>query len=78
MLIKQLFVILSHTMEKMVTTEIAAKLLNVTPARVRQLISENRLKSQKNGRDHFIDILDIKKFSKYEQKKAGRPKKFLK
>jgi excisionase family DNA binding protein len=62
-------------MDKMITTEIAAKILNVTSARVRQLISQNRLKSQKIGRDHLLSLDTINNFAACEQKKAGRPKK---
>lgn len=65
-------------MKEMVTTEIAAKILNVTTARIRQLISENRLKSQKIGRDHLLHINDVRKFVACEHKKPGRPKKFQK
>jgi len=62
-------------MDEMVTTGIAAKILKVTPSRVRQLISQNRLKSQKMGRDHLLNLGDIKNFAICEQKKAGRPQK---
>jgi hypothetical protein len=50
------------------------ELLGQTP-RVRQLISQNRLKSQKMGRDHLLNLGDIKNFAICEQKKAGRPQK---
>ena len=62
-------------MDEKVTTGIAAKILNVTPARIRQLISQNRLKSKKIGRDHLLSLGDIKNFAIREQKKAGRPQK---
>ena len=40
-------------MSKFYTTESAAAYLGVTPARVRQLILEERLLSEKYGRDHY-------------------------
>jgi hypothetical protein len=62
-------------MDKMVTTAVAADILKVTPARIRQLILANRLKAQKIGRDHLICVNDVREFAASEQKKAGRPKK---
>jgi len=62
-------------MEKYLTTEDAAKYLNVTPSRVRQLIIEKRLKSEKRGRDHLITESDLQKFAQAGRKKRGRPKK---
>lgn len=57
------------------TTKEAAQYLGVTPARVRQFISEGRLKSKKQGRDHLIAEEDIKQFSDLPRERTGRPTK---
>ena len=62
-------------MENFYTTEEAAKFLGVTASRIRQLILEKRLKSQKTGRDHFILESDLAQFSEQGKKKRGRPSK---
>ncbi len=62
-------------MSKYLTTEDAANFLSVTPSRIRQFILENRLKSEKYGRDHLIKESDLKEFAKTGMKKRGRPKK---
>lgn len=62
-------------MSKYFTTEDAAKYLGVTPSRVRQLIIEERLESEKYGRDHLIKERDLANFVKFGKKKRGRPKK---
>ena len=62
-------------MSKYLTTENAAKYLGVSPARIRQFIAEQRLKSEKYGRDHMIKASDLAHFAKYGKKKRGRPKK---
>jgi site-specific DNA-methyltransferase (adenine-specific) len=62
-------------MSKYFTTEDAAKYLGVTPARVRQFIAEERLESEKYGRDHMIKESDLANFAKHGKKKRGRPKK---
>jgi len=61
-------------MGEKVTTEKVAEILQITPARVRQLISENKIKSTKMGRDHLIDLSEVELFAR-RRKKAGRPKK---
>ena len=55
----------------MTTTDIA-KLLGITPARVRQLILAGRLPAEKNGRDWYIRKADLAKIA---NRKPGRPKK---
>ncbi|MES9944377.1 MAG: helix-turn-helix domain-containing protein [Candidatus Thiodiazotropha sp.] len=65
-------------MSKYFTTEDAAKYLGVTPARVRQFIAEERLESEKYGRDHMIKEVDLTDFAKHGKKKRGRPKKDVK
>jgi len=55
------------------TTERAAEYLGVTPSRVRQLICEGRLKSEKYGRDHLIQDTVLVEYGKSGRKKKGRP-----
>jgi len=62
-------------MSKLFTTCDAAKYLGVTASRVRQLIVEKRLPSQKFGRDHLIREDDLKEYFSSGKKKPGRPKK---
>lgn len=62
-------------MGKMFTTEDAAKYLGVTPSRVRQFIMEDRLKSEKYGRDHLITKDELERFARHGKKPRGRPKK---
>ena len=62
-------------MSRFYTTESAAEYLGVTAARVRQLIMEGRLKSEKYGRDHLIQEVDLKKYTAGGKKKPGRPVK---
>jgi site-specific DNA-methyltransferase (cytosine-N4-specific) len=62
-------------MSKYFTTEDAANYLGVTPSRVRQFIAEERLESEKYGRDHMIKESELVNFAKYGKKKRGRPKK---
>ncbi len=61
-------------MKNILTTEEAAEYLGVTTARVRQFIQEDRLPSEKAGRDHFIDLSDLKTFAANGRKKNGRPR----
>lgn len=60
-------------MEKLYTTEEAAQLLGVTASRIRQLILEKRINSQKMGRDHIIPQSELSQFSDQGKKKRGRP-----
>lgn len=62
-------------MSKLYTTEDAAKYLGVTPSRVRQFIMEERLDSEKYGRDHLILKATLEDFAKHGKRKRGRPKK---
>lgn len=62
-------------MKNYLTTGQAAVYLGVSPSRIRQLILEGRLKSQKLGRDHIISESDISYFAKHGKKKRGRPPK---
>ena len=61
-------------MGKLYTTEGAATYLGVTPARVRQLILEERLPSEKYGRDHLISDDALQEYEKNGRKKVGRPR----
>ena len=62
-------------MKKYFTTGDAAKYLGVTPSRVRQYIVEERLESEKYGRDHMIEESTLAEFARHGKKKRGRPKK---
>lgn len=62
-------------MNEFLTTEDAAKYLGVSPSRIRQLIAEKRLPSEKFGRDHMILKSDLAEFATSGKKKIGRPKK---
>lgn len=55
------------------TTGQAAKYLRVTPSRVRQFIIQDRLKSVKYGRDHLIEVSELRRFAEHGKKKRGRP-----
>jgi excisionase family DNA binding protein len=56
----------------MLTTPEVAKRLNVSTARVRQLILEGRLPSVQYGRDHLVKESDL---ALVKDRPAGRPKK---
>ncbi len=56
----------------MLTTEEAAVQLEVTPARVRQMIIAGRLPAQRFGRSHMILESDLQLL---EGRKPGRPPK---
>lgn len=62
-------------MKKLYTSESAANYLGVTPARVRQLIMDGRIKSEKYGRDHLIEEYQLKEYIANGKKKSGRPRK---
>ena len=62
-------------MDKLLTTCDAAEYLGVTASRIRQLIVEKRLSSQKFGRDHLIREEDLKEYVNSDKKRPGRPKK---
>jgi site-specific DNA-methyltransferase (adenine-specific) len=62
-------------MGKLYTTETAATYLGVTPARVRQLILEERIESEKYGRDHLISEEALRIYELNGRKNCGRPRK---
>jgi site-specific DNA-methyltransferase (adenine-specific) len=59
-------------MSKIYTTESAAEFLGITPSRVRQLIMEGKLQSEKHGRDHLIQESAIKKYLMIGEKKTRK------
>jgi excisionase family DNA binding protein len=67
----------SLRMGKLISTSEAAKILLVSPARIRQIISSGRLASKKVGRDHVIEVTDLEAYRSEPKEKTGRPKKIL-
>lgn len=59
----------------LITTSKAAEILGVSPVRVRQLIQQGRLASEKQGRDHLLNEDVVWKFKRQGRKKRGRPRK---
>ena len=59
--------------ERYYTVKEAARVLNVTPGRVQQLICWHQLPSIKIGQLRLIQESELKKFSQKERK-VGRPK----
>ncbi len=57
----------------LLNTKEAAKILSVSPVRVRQLIQDEKLKAKRIGRDYVIEEKDLAAVQTYG--KAGRPKK---
>ena len=62
-------------MSKFYTTAAAAEYLGVSAARIRQLIMEDRLKSEKYGRDHLIREAELRAYAMTGKRKPGRPSK---
>ncbi len=64
-------------MGKYITVAQAAKILNVTPSRVRQFIMDGRLKKvnepAEGQRDNILDMSEVSAFAKKERKITGRP-----
>ena len=61
----------------LVTTKQAARILGVTPVRVRQLIKEQRLAAEKHGRDHLLEDQEVERFRRHGRRsgpKGGRPR----
>ena len=59
-------------MGKIFTTETAADYLGISSSRIRQLIMEGKLQSEKYGRDHIIRESALKEYLKLGKKKPGR------
>ncbi len=57
----------------LLTTSEAAKKLQVTPIRIRQMIREGKIEAKQVGRDYVIEESSLKSVKTYG--KAGRPKK---
>lgn len=58
----------------MLTTGMAAAMLGVSPARVRQMIAAGQLEHKKRGRDNYVYLSSIKK-RLADPPKPGRPRK---
>ncbi len=58
---------------ELLTTSEAAKILHVTPIRVRQLIREGKIAAKQVGRDYVIEERSLDSVKTYG--KAGRPAK---
>ncbi len=61
-------------MKGFLTTTQTAERLNISQARVRQLIIEGVITAEKFGRDNFIPESEVKRIGELDRK-AGRPKK---
>ena len=61
-------------MKGYLTTTQTAKRLNVSQARVRQMILDGVIKADKFGRDNVISEVELKRIEKLDRK-AGRPPK---
>ncbi len=61
-------------MKGFLTTTQTAERLNISQARVRQLIIEGVITAEKFGRDNFIPESEVKRLESIDRK-AGRPKK---
>jgi site-specific DNA-methyltransferase (adenine-specific) len=59
----------------LVTTKRAAEILGVTPIRVRQLIKDGQIRSEKQGRDHLLDETEVARFNREGRRPTGRPRK---
>jgi excisionase family DNA binding protein len=61
-------------MDKLYTTNEAAGLLEVTPARVRQMVARDEIASVKMGRDRFITAAAIAEARQRKTKPGPTPK----
>lgn len=57
------------------TVNEAAKVLEVSPGRMRQLVAQGRIPVEKKGRDNFIKKADLEEFQKNWKRSPGRPRK---
>lgn len=61
---------------KFITAKQAAKILGVTPSRVRQFIAEDRLKAyapEVGRRDNMLSLSEVEAFKKEDRERTGRP-----
>ena len=59
----------------LITTKNAAEILGVTPVRVRQLIQQGQVRSEKHGRDHLLREDEVRQFNRHGRRPGGRPPK---
>jgi excisionase family DNA binding protein len=59
----------------LITTKAAAEILGISPSRVRQLIQQGSITSEKQGRDHLLDYDLVRKFNQSGRLPRGRPRK---
>lgn len=60
-------------LEGLITTKEAAKILNVSEGRIRQLVADGRLPAVKVGQTNLVKESDLELVR--ERKRTGRPKK---
>ncbi len=61
---------------ELITVKQAAKILDVSPSRVRQFISDGRLKAVSpdvGQRDNMLRLADVNKFDAKPRERTGRP-----
>jgi len=58
-----------------ISTAEAARILGVSPSRVRQFIAEGRLSATKIGRDQLLEKEEVIGFSSVPRMRTGRPVK---
>jgi predicted RNase H-like HicB family nuclease len=62
------------TKDALISTKDAARLLNVNPSRVRQMIISGQLASKRQGRDNYVYLWSVKNRAASAHR-AGRPRK---
>lgn len=61
---------------ELITVKQAAKIIGVSPSRVRQFIQDGRLSSkgpEVGQRDNLLNLQSVKKFAAKERERTGRP-----
>lgn len=61
--------------ETLITTAEAARILGVSPSRIRQFIIQGRLAAKKIGRDQLLKESDVHRFAAQPRHRTGRPPK---